>query len=105
MDYRPGRTAYLSLLMLDKARQGQGLGAACCRLFEERMRNEGCEAVRIDVVSGYEGCALGFWQARGYRPMGENGPRNGAQSAPARAFWSSGLYLPIPKGEPRMDSV
>ena len=40
MDYRPGRTAYLSLLMLDKARQGQGLGAACCRLFEERMRKK-----------------------------------------------------------------
>lgn len=71
MDYRPGRTAYLSLLMLDKAHQGQGLGAACCRLFEERMRNEGCEAVRIDVVGGYEGCALGFWQAQGYLLKGE----------------------------------
>lgn len=71
MDYRPGPTAYLSLLMLDKAHQGQGLGAACCRLFEERMRREGCEAVRIDVVGGYDGCALGFWQAQGYRPKGE----------------------------------
>ena len=46
--------------MLDKAHQGQGLGTACCRLFEERMRREGCEAVRIDVVGGYDGCALGF---------------------------------------------
>ena len=71
MDYRPDRTAYLSLLMLDKAHQGQGLGAACCRLFEERMRKEGCEAVRIDVVGGYEGCALGFWQAQGYLLKGE----------------------------------
>ena len=26
MDYRPGPAAYLSLLMLDKAHQGQGLG-------------------------------------------------------------------------------
>ena len=59
MDYRPGPAAYLSLLMLDKAHQGQGLGTACCRLFEERMR------------SGYDGCALGFWQAQGYRPEGE----------------------------------
>ena len=40
MDYRPGPAAYLSLLMLDKAHQGQGLGTACCRLFEERMRRE-----------------------------------------------------------------
>ena len=71
MDYRPGPAAYLSLLMLDKAHQGQGLGTACCRLFEERMRREGCEAVRIDVVGGYDGCALGFWQAQGYRPEGE----------------------------------
>ena len=68
--------------MLDKARQGQGLGAACCRLFEERMRREGCEAVRIDVVGGYGGCALGFWQARGYRPNGENGPRVGRKALP-----------------------
>ena len=42
MDYRPGPAAYLSLLMLDKAHQGQGLCTACCRLFEERMRREGC---------------------------------------------------------------
>ena len=83
MDYRPGRTAYLSLLMLDKARQGQGLGAACCRLFEERMREEGSEAVRIDVVSGYEGCALGFWQARGYRPMGKTDLEWGAKRSRA----------------------
>ena len=34
MDYRPGPTAYLSLLMLDKAHQGQGLerhAAACSK--------------------------------------------------------------------------
>lgn len=83
MDYRPDRTAYLSLLMLDKAHQGQGLGAACCRLFEERMRNEGCEAVRIDVVGGYEGCALGFWQAQGYLPKGETDLKWGAKRSRA----------------------
>ena len=83
MDYCPDRTAYLSLLMLDKAHQGQGLGAACCRLFEERMRNEGCEAVRIDVVGGYEGCALGFWQAQGFLPKGETDLKWGAKRSRA----------------------
>ncbi|MCI6039970.1 MAG: GNAT family N-acetyltransferase [Clostridiales bacterium] len=83
MDYRPGRTAYLSLLMLDKAYQGQGLGAACCRLFEERMCKEGCEAVRIDVVGGYAGCALGFWQAQGYRTKGETDLEWGAKRSRA----------------------
>ena len=72
--------------MLDKAHQGQGLGTACCRLFEERMRREGCEAVRIDVVGGYDGCALGFWQGAGI--PGPKGKRTlcGVQSAPAQAF-------------------
>lgn len=70
MDYRPGPTAYLSLLMLDKAHQGQGwhgMLAACSKNACAGRR----QAVRIVVVGGYGGCALGFWQAQGYRPKGE----------------------------------
>lgn len=85
MDYRPGRTAYLSLLMLDKAHQGQGLGTACCRLFEERMRREGCKP-----------CASTWWAAMTAAPLAsgrrrDTGPKGkrtlcGVQSAPAQAF-------------------
>lgn len=85
MDYRPDRTAYLSLLMLDKAHQGQGLGAARAAAC---LRNV-CAKKAVKL------CALTWWAAMKAAPLasgrrrgtGPKGKRtlNGAQSVPARA--------------------
>ena len=66
LDHRPGREAYLSLLMLVRDRQGQGLGRSIYQLYESEMQRLGCEVIRIDVVCDYPGNLLPFWQSLGF---------------------------------------
>lgn len=66
LDYRPGETVYLSLLMLDKKIQGGGVGRRVVRLFEDEMRTQNRRAIRMDVVDTYAGSALDFWKKQGF---------------------------------------
>lgn len=71
LDHRPGREAYLSLLMLTREAQGRGLGRGIYELYEAEMLSLGCEAIRIDVVCDYTGNLLPFWQGLGFSACGE----------------------------------
>ena len=63
---RGGEEAYLSLLILDRAAQGHGLGRRCAALLEDHLRSGGSRRVRIDVVDGHPGSPLPFWLRLGY---------------------------------------
>lgn len=66
LDYQPGETVYLSLLMLDAGAQGKGAGTAVFRAFERAMAEKGRQAVRIDVVDDYPGDLTAFWRKLGF---------------------------------------
>ena len=66
-DLRGGEEAYLSLLLVDKAAQGRGLGRRGAALLEQRLRAEGSRRIRIDVVDDHAGNPLPFWHRLGYR--------------------------------------
>ncbi|SBW01479.1 conserved hypothetical protein [uncultured Eubacteriales bacterium] len=65
-DYRLGEETYLSLLMLDGGRKGKGLGRRAYGYLEEIFRRDGARRVRIDVVDGYAGNVVGFWEKQGF---------------------------------------
>ncbi len=71
LDYRSGAEVYLSLLMLRADRQGKGAGSAVYAAFEEKMRREGASSIRIDVVNGYSGNLVPFWQGKGFSGIEE----------------------------------
>ncbi len=56
---------YLSLLMLTKEKQKKGLGTIIYKYFENWVRNEGANIIRIDVVDDYENNVLPFWEKMG----------------------------------------
>lgn len=66
LDYRDGKEAYLSLLMLEKSAQGQGFGREIYLRFEAEMRRAGSQSIRIDVVNDHPDSALGFWRRLGF---------------------------------------
>lgn len=68
-EYRLGETAYLSLFVMDGLVQGKLFGTAAYELLERYLIENGSEAARIDVVHGYDGNAVSFWQKCGYAAM------------------------------------
>lgn len=68
-EYREGETAYLSLLIMDHDIQGRLFGLAAYELLERYLREKGSQAARIDVVYGYEGNAVEFWEKCGFVTM------------------------------------
>lgn len=68
LDYmiNPEGYAYLSLMMLTKEKQKNGLGTAVYNFFEEMIRNSGAQIIRIDVVDDYENNVLPFWEKMGF---------------------------------------
>lgn len=67
-DYKPGEETYLSLVMLDGAGRGVGLGRRVYKHLEEVFLRDGALRIRIDVVDGYEGNVVGFWEKQGFLP-------------------------------------
>ncbi|MDD3428522.1 MAG: GNAT family N-acetyltransferase [Oscillospiraceae bacterium] len=66
VDYKFGKETYLSLLLLDKTMQKKGLGTKIVNAFGQyTLQNKG-QALRIDVVTGYEGAPLDFWRSVGF---------------------------------------
>ncbi|SFO18991.1 Acetyltransferase (GNAT) domain-containing protein [Pseudobutyrivibrio sp. JW11] len=57
---------YLSLMMITKEKQKNGLGTAVYNFFEEMIRNSGAQIIRIDVVDDYENNVLPFWKKLGF---------------------------------------
>lgn len=57
---------YLSLMMLTKEKQKKGLGTIVYKYFENWVRNEGANIIRIDVVDDYENNVLPFWEKMGF---------------------------------------
>lgn len=57
---------YLSLMMITKEKQKNGLGTAVYDFFENMVRNSGTQIIRIDVVDDYENNVLPFWEKMGF---------------------------------------
>ena len=57
---------YLSLMMITKEKQKNGLGTAVYNFFEEMIRNSEAQIIRIDVVDDYENNVLPFWEKMGF---------------------------------------
>ena len=85
-DVRGGEEACLSLLILDRAAQGRGLGRQCAALLEEHLRAGGSRRVRIDVVDGHPGSPLPFWQRLGYAGSGRVRLTWGGKTSSARVM-------------------
>ena len=66
LDYKPGREVYLSLFMLASELQGKGIGHSIYHAFEQQMRRNGSQTIRIDVVNDYSRHAVPFWKKLGY---------------------------------------
>lgn len=66
-DYRPDKTAYLSLLMLDASIQRQGCGQRCYELLEQELLAQGCTQVRLDAAQGPHSPDP-FWGKLGFIP-------------------------------------
>ena len=69
-DFKFEDTVYLSLLMLDGALQGKGLGGEIYKVFEHKATKDNARFIRIDVVDSYSGNAVGFWKKQGFESQG-----------------------------------
>jgi L-amino acid N-acyltransferase YncA len=66
IDYKSEDIVYLSLIMLPKRIQGNGMGSYLYRLFEQSMRNQKKQLIRIDVVNDYPTNVVLFWEKHGF---------------------------------------
>lgn len=66
LDYKPGREAYLSLLMLTAGLQGKGVGSDIYSCFESKMIRDKSNSIRIDVVNDYQDNLVPFWKRFGF---------------------------------------
>lgn len=67
LDYRPGKEAYLSLLMLAADLQGKGAGCRVYSCFEsEMLQLEDSVSIRIDAVNDCFDNAIPFWKKLGF---------------------------------------
>jgi len=71
LDYCSGAEAYLSLVIIHNDFKRKGIGQKTLQMFEEQIKNEGGQTIRIDVVTDYEDNPLKFWQKNGYTTQGE----------------------------------
>jgi len=60
IDYKLSKEAYLSILIIHNDLKGHGVGTNIYQLFEKYIAKDS-EAIRIDVVTNYNGPALEFW--------------------------------------------
>jgi ribosomal protein S18 acetylase RimI-like enzyme len=68
-------TVYLGLLLIDRDRQGQGIGAAACQALERDLlpRWPWVRRLRLSVVRTNDQ-VLGFWRRLGFTETGEVRP-------------------------------
>jgi uncharacterized protein len=68
-------TVYLGLLLIDRAHQGKGIGAAACQALERDLlpRWPWARRLRLSVVRTNDQ-VLGFWRRLGFTETGELRP-------------------------------
>jgi uncharacterized protein len=68
-------TVYIGLLQIDRARQGQGIGAAVCQALDREVaaRWPWARRLRLSVVRTNDN-VLGFWRRMGFAETGEVRP-------------------------------
>jgi ribosomal protein S18 acetylase RimI-like enzyme len=68
-------TVYIGLLLVDRARQGRGIGAAACRALDREVaaRWPWARRLRLSVVRTNDQ-VLGFWRRMGFAETGEVRP-------------------------------
>ena len=73
--YPDEETVYIGLLLVDRARQGQGMGAAACRALDREVaaRWPWARRLRLSVVRTNDQ-VLGFWRRMGFAETGEVRP-------------------------------
>ena len=73
--YPDDETVYLGLLLIDRDRQGQGIGAAACQALERDLlpRWPWARRLRLSVVRT-NAQVLGFWRRMGFTETGEVRP-------------------------------
>jgi ribosomal protein S18 acetylase RimI-like enzyme len=73
--YPDDETLYLGLLLIDRDRQGQGIGAAACQALERDLlpRWPWVRRLRLGVVRTNDQ-VLGFWRRLGFTETGEVRP-------------------------------
>jgi uncharacterized protein len=73
--YPDDQTVYLGLLLIDRAHQGQGIGAAAFQALERDLlpRWPWARRLRLSVV-GANDQVLGFWRRLGFAETGELRP-------------------------------
>jgi GNAT superfamily N-acetyltransferase len=62
--------ATIGLLLIAEPYQGHGLGAAAYAALESRIRDWGCQIIRLAVVATNDQ-VRGFWEKAGFQPTGE----------------------------------
>jgi ribosomal protein S18 acetylase RimI-like enzyme len=73
--YPDEETVYLGLLLVDHARQGQGIGTAACQALDREVaaRWPWARRLRLSVVRTNDQ-VLGFWRRMGFTETGEVRP-------------------------------
>jgi uncharacterized protein len=73
--YPDDETLYLGLLLIDRDRQGQGIGAAACQALERDLlpRWPWARRLRLSVLRSNDQ-VLGFWRRMGFTETGEVRP-------------------------------
>jgi uncharacterized protein len=73
--YPDDETLYLGLLLIDRDRQGQGIGAAACQALERDLlpRWQWARRLRLSVLRSNDQ-VLGFWRRMGFTETGEVRP-------------------------------
>ncbi|MCQ1529970.1 GNAT family N-acetyltransferase [Lutispora saccharofermentans] len=66
VDFKAGKEAYLSLLMLHKDYKDKGYGKLIYQALEEYVKSIGSKCIRIDVVTDYDESVLNFWTRKGF---------------------------------------
>jgi ribosomal protein S18 acetylase RimI-like enzyme len=92
----PDGHPWLGLLILEAARQGQGLGSEAALGIESALGGEGWSELRLGVLES-NAHVLPFWQRLGYRIVDE---RNDSAGRPCRV-----LAKPLAAAEVTPDST
>lgn len=66
LDFKISSETYLSLFMLHHDYINRGIGKTVFKEFETYVKNNGSNAIRIDVVDSKNEDALRFWVKRGF---------------------------------------
>lgn len=62
------RELYVHLLLVSRARAGEGIGSGLLDFAREQARERGIELVRVDCWSGGDGALIRYYEREGFTP-------------------------------------